>query len=413
MSKFSILLCALCATFSSGPLHADTPALELIIDADFSVSYQAARSIELGVRTALDEVQGNIGGLDFRIVTRDHHGNAKRSYLTLAGYVENENALAIIGGSHSPPYLTYQEFINTNRILTLLPWSAAGPITRSKPESENWFYRLSIDDSRAGGFIVDHATSNASCVDISLLLIDTGWGRSNRSAMIKALAKTGREPTMIKMVPTATGTSSAKAIANEIGRSATDCVIMVMTSTEGAHLVNALHEMAPDVTVYSHWGVLAQNFADQVTHQTRSDLGLRVIQTCGLQAEQDGNEVVTTALTNINRHSLRRNSLREIPSSVGFIHAYDLTHILIEAIQQAATQPEWQGDIRAKRLAVRHALENLKQPVPGILKTYEAPFSAYSPDRPNAHEALDTDDFCMTSFAADGLMVASSDEQEQ
>ncbi|MFT6224186.1 MAG: branched-chain amino acid transport system substrate-binding protein, partial [Paracoccaceae bacterium] len=118
MSKFSILLCALCATFSSGPLHADTPALELIIDADFSVSYQAARSIELGVRTALDEVQGNIGGLDFRIVTRDHHGNAKRSYLTLAGYVENENALAIIGGSHSPPYLTYQEFINTNRILT-------------------------------------------------------------------------------------------------------------------------------------------------------------------------------------------------------------------------------------------------------------------------------------------------------
>jgi len=47
------------------------------------------------------------------------------------------------------PYIKNRGLINKNNIPLLVPWAAGGPITRY-PQSDNWVFRLSIDDSKAG-----------------------------------------------------------------------------------------------------------------------------------------------------------------------------------------------------------------------------------------------------------------------
>ena len=77
-------------------------------------------------------------------------------------FIKDEKALFVLGGLHSPPYIKNRSFINENKIPLLLPWSAGGPITRY-PNGDNWVFRLSIDDTKAGIRISEFALKNFSC----------------------------------------------------------------------------------------------------------------------------------------------------------------------------------------------------------------------------------------------------------
>ena len=63
----------------------------------------------------------------------------------------------------------------------------------------------------------------------------------------------------------------------------------------------------------------------------------------------------------------------DLKSAAGFIHAYDLTRLLIAAIEQAGLT----GDMAVDRNAIRLALENLETPVQGLVKEYRRPFSVF------------------------------------
>lgn len=175
--------------------------LDIYIDADFSKSKSSSSAIELGVRTALEEVDYQLGGMDVRVLPKDHRGNVKRSRKTLEEFNASDTSLALVGGMHSPPYLAHREYINENGLLTLLTWSAAGPITRAQKGMENWIYRLSVDDRRSGGFLVDSAVSDGQCKEISLVLMDTSWGHANREPLVAALEAWNMAPKSVEFFP--------------------------------------------------------------------------------------------------------------------------------------------------------------------------------------------------------------------
>ena len=175
------------------PVFARDNLMRLYIDADNSISRQATESIYRGIYTALKERDFQIAGYRFEIVIRDHRGNSSRSRANLEAFLKDDRGLLVFSGLHSPPLLANQSFINRHRILLLDPWAAAAPITRSK-EAENWIYRLSVDDSKAGEFITAHAVDTEGFSKPYLLLENTGWGRSNENNMLTALADRGLEP---------------------------------------------------------------------------------------------------------------------------------------------------------------------------------------------------------------------------
>lgn len=397
-------ICYLIGALFSIQAASATP-LELHIDADYSISTEAAQSIELGVKTALAEVENTVAGSKFIVVPKDHRGNVKRSHRTMKQSLENENALAIIGGLHSPPYLAHRDFINQSEILLLLPWSAAGPITRPAEGQENWIFRLSVDDFRTGEFFMREAVDKGGCTKVGLLLVDTGWGRANAITLRKALNDRGMEPSITTYIPASGGSSEAVLAAEDIARTRSDCIIILSNWDNGSKAINALHDRMKDIRVFSHWGIMGGDFAGHVPHQTREALQIEVLQTCGLRREKNGNSVLTAALKQTNAGYRR---LSDISAPTGFTHGYDLAKVLIAAVKQASKSPDWGKDIRAKRRAVRHALEQLDEPVDGILKTYEKPFSAYSPDNIYAHEALGVHDLCFARFAENGELVDMS-----
>ena len=89
---------------------------------------------------------------------------------------------------------------------------------------------------------------------------------------------------------------------------------------------------------------------------------------------------------------LRKGKLRAL---TGFFHAYDLTKLLMTALE---TQP-LEGGIQARRDAIRRRLKDLTSPVAGFMKTYPRPFTQVSTATPDAHEAPGADDVFMGGTA--------------
>lgn len=401
-SLLSVLLLALVPPASA-------ERLSLYIDADFSISRRAAEAIELGVQTALAQVDNQVAGITLDVVRKDHRANSKRTLANLRAFQNDPRAIAIVGGALSPPYLTNKRYINEHGILLLLPWSAAGPITRADAGDENWIFRLSVDDTKAGPFLVSRAVNNAHCSRTALLLIDTGWGRANSSTMQEAFSAAEQDAPPVFMFSAGLGSASARSIAQSMATMHPDCVIMLASADSGALLVNELHEALPEVKIISHWGILAGEFEKQVSPDVRTGIHIEVLQTCGLEVEQEGSAILAQALKEASRQGRQFDSLSEVPSSTGFVHGYDLTKLFLAALDQAVRAAEWaDAPIEARRDLVRLALENLPAPIEGILKSYERPFLPYSMADRDAHEALGMPDLCMAAFSeAGGLMLAN------
>ncbi|OXU15234.1 ABC transporter substrate-binding protein [Sedimentisphaera salicampi] len=381
--------------------------LHIYLDADMTLLAESGASIKRGIETALAEAGNKIDGRRVEIVVKDHQGNTVRSRRHMEEYLKDPRALAVFSGLHSPPLLANRDFINENGILVLDPWAAAAPITRY-PSPENWIFRLSIDDSKAGGVIVDYAMNKKEYQNPALLLEQTGWGESNRKSLTKAIRDFGfGSPAVIKMFNWNLTENGAKIILRDICTSGADVVFLVANAPEGKTIARAMASLPEGkrLPICSHWGITGGDFPQEIDAQMREKIKLSFIQT--------DFSFISSPQTELSRRvfslakSLYPKKIKEpvdIKAPAGFIHAYDLTKILIRAAENAGLT----GDIIIDRAAVRSALENLDRPVEGLIKVYNKPFSEFTENNPDAHEALNAEDYVMAHYRRDNAIVFES-----
>jgi len=394
----SVLLLTL---FFSHGVIAEQP-LRLYLDADQTGTVESTLSIEQGIRTALSEVDNKIVGRPVELVKLDHQGNSARSRQHLEQYVQDDNAVAVFSGLHSPPLLANLNFINQNHILTLVPWAAAGPITRYA-DGDNWIFRLSIDDSKAGYVITNYAMKQREFKVPHLLLERTGWGKANHKVMSKALKDLGYAKPRVTWFHWNIPQGKARAILRTIGHSNADVLLFVGNAPEGKTFAKAMLQLpeAQRLPIASHWGITGGDFPKVIDITMREQLDLAFIQTCFSFLNIDNNAFAQNVLNQAGQLFPELKTAYDVHSPTGFIHAYDLTKLFIEAVAQA----ELTGDIVQDRAAIRIALEDLQNPVTGLLKTYNKPFSAFSKINPDAHEALNIKDFTMGHYGKQGEII--------
>ncbi|OUR79799.1 hypothetical protein A9Q75_11645 [Colwellia psychrerythraea] len=366
----------------------------IYLDADFSGATNSSLAIQQGITTALAEVDNNIQGIQFELVSKDHRANSLRSRRNLEKFLVDDQALMVFSGLHSPPLLANKSFINDNKILLLDPWAAAGPITRSA-SAQNWIFRLSIDDSNAGSFISKKAIEQGFSKPY-LLLEDTGWGRSNEKTMTQALQEASIKPVGLSWFNWGAGKNHAKVLLRDIKASGADVIFFVGNSVEGVTFTRAMVELPENIRlpIRSHWGITGGDFTQKVTATEREKIDLQFIQT----SFSFLNDNISTLAENVLALGIKSNEglsdKSDFKAQTGFVHAYDLTKIVIAAIRQIKLT----GDKNQDKILLHHALEHLIQPIPGLLKTYHRPFTPYSKQKLNAHEALTIDDYSMGRY---------------
>lgn len=399
MTRYLLVLASCFVAFSA---QAEDKIVHIYQDADLSNHIESSRAIQKGIEVAFAEVDNMIDGYEVAFKYLDHRGNVVRSKRNNDAFLADPHALVMYSGIHSPPLIKNRDYINENGILTLVPWAAGGPITRH-PSSENWVYRLSVDDTRAGAVIVDFALDQKGCTSPHLLLEDTPWGNSNLKSMSQALEARKMQATNVTRFGWNLGDQSARILLRNIEKSGHDCIILVGNAIEGTVIARALLDVNPSIPLISHWGITGGKFHEAIPHARRQEMDLSFIQSCFAFTNPTQNPLAQRVFHALSAHTNGAiKTPHDLKSAVGFIHAYDLTKIFIAAVEQAGLT----GDMTRDRDAIRRALEDIKTPVAGLVKTYTAPFSAFdAASNPNAHEALHEDSYCMARYGAHDEIV--------
>ncbi|MDA9004101.1 ABC transporter substrate-binding protein [bacterium] len=407
-----LILALLKSGFTLAAVTTTTPSttekvLTLYHDADWSNHTESAQSIWRGVETALSQVDYRIQGYRIELVKKDHIGNVALSRKNMTDFMADKQALAIISGIHSPPLIKYRTFINENKLLTLVPWAAGGPITRH-PSTENWVFRASVDDTKAGEVLVSFALNKKGCKAPHLLLENTPWGHSNLKSMSLALNQYGQTSIQTTRFDWNMKGYTAKSKLQSIIEQGADCILLVSNSLEGAEIALAMASMLPEkrLPIISHWGITAGHFHKTVNKDVRQGIDVSFIQSCFSFMQKPLSSKGDAVLSQAKK--LFPEAIKapiDIRSPVGFIHGYDITLLLLQALKQVTLT----DDMLQNRDAVRKALEDLNQPVEGLVKTYEKPFSVFSDTNNDAHEALGIKDYCMANYGLNDEIILLTD----
>lgn len=358
------------------------------IDADMSAgSAEAGEAIRRGALLAVEEINaaGGLLGRPLALEVRDHRGNPARGVLNMEQFAQNPHLLAVLGGLHTPVALDELAVVHQERIIFLIPW-AAGTTVVDNGYDPNFVFRVSVRDEYAGAFLVN-AALDAGYRRPGLLLERTGWGRSNERAMLKTLAEHDLRAARVEWFHW-----GVRDMAPQVARlleAGADVILLVANAPEGAVAVDARQRLSEDapLPIVSHWGISGGMFCDLLETQ-RCPHDLYFLQTFSF-LDPPFPERAAALFDRYQAAFPEVTEPRQVQAQPGTAHAYDLIHLLAQAVAQAGT---------LDRDRVRDALEHLELH-PGVMRDYAQPFT---PDR---HDALDAQDFRIACFAPDRAVV--------
>ncbi len=388
MSKTSWLALLAAAWISCGAAGADP--VRVGIDAEFGLENStSAQAVELGVRIAVDEINGAggvLGGRKIEVVTKDHRSIPARGIRNIEEFAKMPELVAVFGGRFSPVVIEQLPTLKEANLPFLAVWSAADAIV-DNGTNPNFAFRLSLRDSLATPFMLEQAAARG-IGSVGLLLTNTSWGRSNLAAAERFAA--GRATP--RVVATAWYNWQEKTLVDKYRRlveAGAKAVVLVANDDEAALLVREMATLPAEqrVPIFSHWGVTGGKFFESAGPALQQ-VDFSVVQTFSFhRARKPQLERFMRAAA---PHGVRR--IEEIQSPVGVAHAYDMMHILAKAITLAGS---------TDRAAIRDALE--KVPVhDGLVRRYAPPFT------PKRHEALTSVELLMARYREDGVLVPAA-----
>jgi branched-chain amino acid transport system substrate-binding protein len=366
---------------------ADLPSVLLGLDAEMGLANSTSgQAVERGILTAMDEVNragGVLGGRRLELVVRDHRSMPARGIRNIREFAEMPNLVAVFGGRFSPVVIEELPVLKETRTLFLAPWSSADGIV-DNGMSPNYIFRLSLRDSLAMPFMLRHAEA-IGARKVGLLLTNTAWGRSNQAAAERYYAAGGQPPLAAIAWYNWKDTSLIDKY-EVLVRAGAEAIVLVANDDEGATLVREVAALPKErrLPIVSHWGVTGGDFVGQAGPALQQ-VDFAVIQTVSLF---NGRPDKVTAVLETTRRLFNIDRIEQIKAPVGFVHAYDLTHLLARAITLAGT---------VERDKVRDALERLG-PYDGLARSFPQPFTA------ERHDALGPDDLLMARWRPDGVL---------
>ncbi|MGE5517395.1 MAG: ABC transporter substrate-binding protein [Bacteroidota bacterium] len=380
-------LAAVLAVLALGAAAQAAEPVRIGLDAEFGLNGSAsAQAIQRGISVAMAEINaagGVLGGRSLELVTRDNRSVPARSRENLTELAAMPDMVAVFCGRYSPVVLENLNLVHRLGVILLDPWASADGITDNGYQP-NYVFRLSLRDRWAMPAMMRHAVAHGA-TRIGVLAPNTGWGRSGVAAIDRA-AGPGM-PVVAGVTWYNWGDKSLARPYAELVRKGAQAVLFIANDAEGAVLIREIAAMPANerLPLIMHWGVTGGSLV-QSAGAAMNGLDLSVVQTFSFRTA-DPRQVDRFMAT--WRTLYGPTSADAIAAPVGVAHAYDLTHILARAINQAGT---------TDRQQVRTALEHVREH-DGLVRHYAPPFTAAD------HDALRPENVFMASFSADGTVV--------
>lgn len=316
-------------------------------------------SMREGIRIATAEINagGGVLGRPLELVERDDEARNERGTLIAMEFLQREHVVACVGIVNTGVALASQRHYQEARVPMITAVATGSLITKQflPPEHpDNFIFRVSANDTLQANMIVEEAVVRRRLNRVAIFHDATNYGLLGRLDLQHALEERGLRPVAVErfhlrqvdMTEQLQRTRDAGAQA----------VLTYGIGPELAQIANGMARMGWTVPLIGSWTLAMSNFIDNAGPNAE---GARMPQTF----IQEG----TTPRRRAFLEAWRRTTGTErIPVPPAAAQGYDSLLLLAAAIRQAGNTD---GD------RIRDALENLRNPVEGVIMTYDRPFS--------------------------------------
>ena len=373
------------ATFTAFSAGASAQDLKLGYNGDLSASpsAQSGQAAVLGMEAAIADINaaGGVLGKKLSLVTRDDISQPPKSIQNMSDLVDNEKVIAVFGPTNSGNAMAWKHIANQKKIPVLGNVGSGTDITKPmSPGADNYMFRVSMVDREQVAALMAYVKKNAATSKvIGLMAETTGYGQGGLKDMEEIAALQGIKPAAIERF--GVGDTDMTSQLSKMKSAGVDTVIVWAQGTPIAQLIRSMEKINYFPVTLTSWAADNITFYDAAGKTlAEKPIFMRTVSETKTPAQQKLFDRIGTKL--------------KAPGSFSFaLHGYDSVLVLTQAIKQANS---------TDGSAIRLALEDLKTPVPGLLKTYNKPFSKTS------HEALTAKDLVWIRWK-DGKLLPYTD----
>ena len=387
--RFKLLAVAGAVAISTGAFAADT--IKIGVDGPYTGgSSSMGVSMRDGVRLAAEEINkaGGVMGRKLELIERDDEAKNERGVQIAQEMINREKVVAVVGYINTGVALASQRFFQDAKIPVMNNVATGSVITNQFPsDPDNYVFRNSAPDFIQAPMIVAEAVTRNGFKKVAILADSTNYGQLGKADLEKALKAKGvtavaEEKFNLKDVDMTAQLLKAK-------QAGAEAILTYGIGPELAQIANGMTKLGWKVPMIGSWTLSMANYID-----TAGPAG-------------DGAMMPQTFIqepTTPKRKAFIDNYLKtfkpkdnRMDSPVSAAQGYDSIYLLAAAIKQA-------GSTDGPK--IKDALENLKEPVEGVVTTYIKPFSKTD------HEAI-TANIPVFGLVKDGKVVyANADDMK-
>jgi branched-chain amino acid transport system substrate-binding protein len=351
-------------------------------DLSASPSAQSGQAAVLGMEAAIADINaaGGVLGKKLALVVRDDTSAPPKSIQNMSDLIDNEKVVAVFGPTNSGNAMAWKHIANQKKVPVIGNVGSGTDITKAMaPGADNYMFRVSMVDREQVAALMAYVKKNPSTKVVGLMAETTGYGQGGLKDMEELAAVQGIKPAAIERFGVADTDMTSQL--SKMKAANVDTLVVWAQGTPIAQLVRSMEKINYFPAVLTSWA------ADNITFYDAAGKTLAEKPIFMRTVSESRNPVQQKLYDRVG-------SKLKAPSSFSFaLHGYDSVLLYAAAVKQANTT---EGG------AVRVALEDLKAPVQGVLKTYNKPFSK------THHEALTAKDFVWIRWK-DGKLLPYTD----
>lgn len=395
---------AIAALLSSSIHAADTIKIALTgpyTGGSAAMGVSSRDGAKLAIKKINDAGGIEVGGKKMKIefIERDDEGKNERGALVAQEVSGMADVDAVVGTVNTGVVLAGDKFYQDAkklRIITPAAGTASMAQWAAKPDIKDlYIFRFSPEDTIQAAMVVDEAVKKRGFKKVAIMHDSTNYGVSGRDDLLKNLKKYPD----VQVVATEKfniGDKDMSAQITKLKASGAQAVLIWGIGPELAAVSNAMNTLNYKVPYIGGWTLSMASYLDNA--------GKNSMGTLMPQSFIEDATVSKKAAEFIGDYHKAYN-VNRIPSAMSAAQGYDAIMVLAAAINQAGS---------TNSTKVKDALENLKKPVPGVIKTWVQPYAPWNPSNPSTHEAFKMGDVVMAGVDAEGRVIfANPDDRKK
>ncbi len=398
--KKTLIATLLLGLFAAPSFAAD--AIKIAITGPFSGgSAPMGTSMRDGAKLAISEINAaggiSVGGkkMKIEVIERDDEGKNERGALIGQELASMSDLSGVIGTVNTGVVLAGDKHLQEKGITKIITpaagsasmtqWSKAGVKDLS-------IFRFAANDGIQSAMVVEEAI-NRKLTKVAILHDATNYGVSGRDDLLEQIKKQGNKLQVVATEKYNIGDKDMTAQLLRAKAGGAQAILLWGIGPEMAALANGMAKMGMKEPLIGGWTLSMSNFIDNAG---KSGDGALMPQTFI-------EEPITPKAKSFIEGYHKAYGVSRMPSPMSAAQGYDAVYIFAAAVKQA------QSDDTRK---IKEALEDLKEPVKGVIATWLHPYSKWDPANEQTHEAFRRDQVVM-GMVKDGRVVFANEAEKQ